>query len=276
MNDPSRGSKHPRADRQLACDILLDLVDDALASKVVQPGRAGKSPKPKAVLDKLEQTFGTACATMHSLLRSSIQELKQAPGETAAAYMLRAENLFDRLRTAGGSMSSKTFLQALKEGVLPRFRLTVKLFERDKVQTVALLAGALQAEESSLARQETLRGSGSTLQDVNLALQQVAMPDELRSSIQNTVMVLTNGGDNQKWTPKQAAGGKSKGRTIRDPVRYAALEATSICYNCGVLGHRARNCKLPQSKPYKFTPNGKAAGQKPAGAGASAPPSVVA
>jgi hypothetical protein len=226
------------------------------------------------VLDKLEQTFGTSSATMHSLLRSSIQSLKQAPGEAVAAYMLRAEELFDRLRTAGGSMSSKTFLQSLKEGVLPHFRLTVKLFERDKVQTAALLSGALQAEENSLARQESLRGSGSTsstVQNVTLALQHVDMPDEFRTSIQNTLMVLTNGGDSQKWTPKPAAGGSST-KPIRDPVKYAAAEASSICYNCGVKGHRVRSCKLPLTKPFKFAP-------KPAksmAAGVPANPPVVA
>jgi hypothetical protein len=262
LRDPPKDRKHPREDRQVALDTLLDLVDDALASKVVPPGSLDKSPNPKAVLDKLQQAFGTSCATMHSMLRSSIQALKQNPGESVSAYMLRSEDLFDRLRTAGGSMSSKTFLQALKEGVLPQFRLTVKLFERDAKQTVALLSGALQAEENSLARQETLRGpaSNSAVGNVTLALQHIDMPDDLRRSL-NTVLAVTNGGGSQKWTPKPSAPGANKQNhaarheqmKMKDPARYAALEAASTCFNCGVTGHRAFNCKAPQVKPYRFS-----------------------
>jgi hypothetical protein len=86
------------------------------------------------------------------------------------------------------------------------------------------------------------------------------MPDELRASIQNTLMVLTNGGDSQKWNPKPATGGSSTRLIIRDPAKYAAAEASAICYNRGVKGHRVRNCKLPLTKPFKFAPARMAAG----------------
>lgn len=158
-------------------------------------------------------------------------------------------------------MSTKTFLQSLKEGVLPHFRLTVKFFEREAKQTVALLSGALQAEENSMARQESLRGSASSnpVQEVNLALQHIAMPDALRKSL-NTLLAVTNGGGSQKWTAKSTAPNANKHAArhaeskARDPAGYAALEAASTCYNCGVVGHRLFNCKAPLVKPYRFGP----------------------
>jgi hypothetical protein len=255
LRDPPKDRKHPREDRQAALDTLLDLVDDALASKVVPPGSLDKSPNPKAVLDKLQQAFGTSCSTMHSMLRASIQTLKQGSNESVSVYMLRAEELFDRLRLAGGSMSTRTFLQALKEGVLPQYRLTVKLFERDAKQTVALLSGALQAEENSLARQESLRGptSSNAADNVNLALRHVDMPDTLRKSL-DILLAVTNGGGSQKWTPnlKPAAPGADKYANIRDPAKFAAAEAASTCFNCGVKGHRVHSCKAPIIKPYRF------------------------
>jgi hypothetical protein len=259
---------------------LLDLVEDALASKVVRPGSLDKSPDPKAVLDKLHQTFGTACATMHSTLRASIQVLKQGSTESVSAYMLRAEDLFDRLKTAGGHMSSKTFLQALKEGVLPCFNLTVRFFEREPKQTVALLSGALQAEENSMARQKELRG---TAVDTSLALQDVAMPEALRRTL-STLLAVTEGGGSQKWKARPATASapgtkKQQDHAARharmkaeDPEKYAALEAISTCFNCGVKGHRLFNCKQPLVKPYRF---GNAQ-SKPAAAGAGAAGPVTA
>jgi hypothetical protein len=275
LQDPPRHCKHPREDRQLALDILLDLVEDALASKVVRPGSLDKSPDPKAVLDKLHQTFGTACATMHSTLRASIQVLKQGSTESVSAYMLRAEELYDKLKTAGGHMSSKTFLQAIKEGVLPCFNLTVRFFEREPKQTVALLSGALQAEENSMARQKELRGAAS---DTTLALQDVSLPEDLRRAL-NSLLAVTEGGakpTTAKWTAKpspaadnrrrdQAAARHAK-QKAEDPEKYALLESMSTCFNCGVKGHRAFNCKQPHVKPYKF---GNAQ-SKPAAAGGAA------
>jgi hypothetical protein len=276
LQDPPRHCKHPREERQLALDILLDLVEDALASKVVRPGSLDKSPDPKAVLDKLHQTFGTACATMHSTLRASIQVLKQGSTESVSAYMLRAEDLFDRLKTAGGHMSTKTFLQALKEGVLPCFNLTVRFFEREPRQTVALLSGALQAEENSMARQKELRG---TAPDTSLALQDIAMPEALRRTL-STLLAVTEGGGSQKWKAKSTYTSASEAKRhqealtrhakqkAEDPERYAALEALSTCFNCGAKGHRLINCTKPIVKPYKF---GNNAQPKPAAAGAAAP-----
>ena len=105
---------HSSRDCQLGIDILLDLVEDALASKVVKPHNT-KIPTPYSVMSSLHQLFGQDNTAMHSILRAALQGLKQAEGEKVTPYTQRAEKMYDDLMLAGGHMSSRTFLQCLRE-----------------------------------------------------------------------------------------------------------------------------------------------------------------
>jgi hypothetical protein len=181
--------------------------------------------------------------------------LKQSPGEKVAAYLQRAEQMHDSLVLAGGKMSTTTFLQCLKEGVLEKYCLTVRLFELSTTQTTATLSGVLLSEECRLARQESLHGkSGSTTAaEVAMALQHINIPVE---QVQDIVAALTSSkGSTQPWTARHASGSSAKPpTTIRSEERYAAAAKTSICWNCGVLGHRHQTCPQPAVTPLRFIP----------------------
>jgi len=226
LHKPKKHERHSSRSCQLGIDILVDSVDDALVGKVVSP-HSSKAPKPAAVLAKLHQMFGQCNAGMQSMLRAALFSLKQAEGEKVGRFTQRADNLHDDLRRAGGKMSSATFLQCLKEGVLEKFNLTVRLFEMSASTSAASLAGLLEAEECRLARQESLRG-------------QVAV-----SSAQNTAMVVTSSGGAQQWAPKVVpkGGGGTTGAATH-----------TICWNCGAAGHEARRCTKPIIKPLRFKP----------------------
>jgi hypothetical protein len=153
--------------------------------------------------------------------------LKQSPGEKVAAYLQRAEQMHDSLVLAGGKMSTTTFLQCLKEGVLEKYCLTVRLFELGTTQTTATLSGVLLSEECRLARQESLHGKsgGTTAAEVAMALQHINIPVE---QVQDMIAVLTgSGGSTQRPT---------------------------TCWNCGVQGHRFLDCPQPSVKPLRFKP----------------------
>lgn len=222
LTKPKTHEKHHSSRScQLGLDILLDMVDDALATKVVKP-HSNKIPTPHSVMSELHELFGQGNVAMQSILRASLTSLRQAEDEKVTDYTQRAEKMFDDLRLAGGYMSSKTYLQCLKEGVLEKFSLTVRLFELQPKpnRTAAKLTGLLQADECRLARQESLRGD--------------------TTAPQHAAMVVTNHGSTQKWAPKVV------------PNKVAAKPDT--CWNCGVEGHKFQACPKPIIKPLKFKP----------------------
>jgi hypothetical protein len=213
------GRSHSPIDVQLGLDILLDMVDDSLASKVVPAGGKAYAISPRKVLNKFHDAYGMSNTAMHSMIWSSLMELKQAPKEGIRVYIQRADELYNQLKTSGGRMSSKTYLQCLKEGVQDNFQLTVRLFEMSKTQSIATLTGALLAEECRAARQQTLKDKVDT----------------------NVAMVMTSNGGSHKWAARTAAVGAQQKSTKQ-----------KLCWNCGVTGHTVRECPKPRIKPFKF------------------------
>ena len=210
---------HSSKDCQIGMDILLDRVEDSLAFQVVKP-HSSKTITPYRVMEELHQLFGQSNAAMHSILRAELMSLKQAEDEKVTPYCQRAEKKHAELIMAGGHMSSATFLQCLKDGVLDKFAITIELFEMRKERTAAVLRGLLQAQETKLARREGLRG-------------------ELTAP-QQAAMVVTNRGSTQQWAHR--------------PVHSGTAAKKSICWNCGAEGHRRHECPKPIIMPLQFKP----------------------
>ena len=219
LDKPRRGEEYSPRHLQHGMDILLDRVEDSLGFQVVKPHKS-KAITPYKVMKELHQLFGQGNTAMHSILRAEMMGLKQAADEKVTPYFQRGEKIYGNLKLAGGRMSSKTFLQCLKEGVLDKFSITIELFEMRKEQTAAILRSLLQAQECKLARREGLRGD--------------------HTAPQQAAMVVNNHGDTQQWTH------------WREPNGAAAKPVT--CWNCGGQGHRVKECSKPIIKPLKFKP----------------------
>jgi hypothetical protein len=245
----------------LGLDILMDLVDDALISRIAPAGKQRHHVTPLSALANLKQMFGQTNESMHSMLRSSLFSLKQGPAEPVKDYLQRADNLHNSLLSAGGRMSSSAYLQCLKEGVAEHLLITVRMFEMGKEHTATALAGVLLAEECKLARRTSLRegtgGGVSGAQNFAMALQQMDIPAAAKTQLQDIVALMTPAGGAQKWTPKPPSSARTSAAPSGLPTkeeRMAASAGTSTCWNCGILGHRLTHCPKTLEKPWKFKP----------------------
>jgi hypothetical protein len=236
----------------------MDLVDDALISRIVPAGRHRHHVTPLSALANLKQMFGQTNESMHSMLRSSLFSLKQGPAEPVRDYLQRANTLHNSLLSAGGRMSTTAYLQCLKEGVAEHLLITVRMFEMGKEHTATALAGDLLAEECKLARRTSLRegsgGGASGAQNFAMALQQMDIPAAAKTQLQDIVALMTPAGGVQKWNPTIPSSARSSSGLPTKKERMAASAGTSICWNCGILGHRLTHCTKPMVQPWKFKP----------------------
>jgi hypothetical protein len=255
--DAASPQEHMAVDVQLGLDILLDMVEEGLSSKVVPAG--GPALTPRKVMDAFYASFGFSNESMHSLLRSGLNELKMTHGEGVGAYMQRGAELFNQLMSSGGQMSESEYLQHLKEGVDEKFHFTVKLWEISSNKTAAGLLGALLAEECRLAKLKKVQPPPASMaMTVESSLD--ANPCSKENLLMNMLMVMTGQGKQQPWIPRGRPGGGGKNGQRRD-------KKPTICYNCGVAGHRWSDCPQPPVHPWRFLP-ARAARQPPQDAGA--------
>lgn len=252
LDRAKRHHPHSAEDSQLGIDILIDSVEDALLHTVVPP-KGAHFHAPSDVLDRLHEMFGQVHPAVQSMHRASLMTLCQSPGERVGAYVERAKGLYDALILSGGKLSSSSFLQCLKEGVAPAYAMAVRLFDRNSKgsRTATVLAGELLAEESRLAREQTLHAAGGALIMHSPSLDVPPRP------------------------AGAAPGGLGKGRAssvIRNPDAYRAANATALCWNCGATGHKVSLCTLPLSQPpLKFKPVGWVSSKGPKGKHPPAP-----
>jgi hypothetical protein len=177
--------------------------------------------------------------------------------------------MYCKLLSSGGKLSSSSYLQCVKEGVLNQFRIVIQFFEQkeEKSKKLSVLAGMLLDEECSTTRRDTLGTAGTSAGNAALTIQEL---------VKEVLLVMQPNGINQPWTPKnktgppphQPAGGASQAERARcSPAQWRALTqaqrdarnsadiSTTMCWNCGKTGHRLTSCPVPITKPFKFHPS---------------------
>jgi hypothetical protein len=206
---------------------------------------------------------------MFSMLRGQLFALKQLPTETVGAYLSRADTIYCKLLSSGGKLSSSSYLQCVKEGVLNQFRIVIQFFEQkeEKSKKLSVLAGMLLDEECSTTRRNTLGTAGTSAGNTAMTIQEL---------VKEVLLVMQPNGTNQPWTaggrapPKNKTGppppppassasqaGRAEWHTLtqaQKDARNTADITTALCWNCGKTGHRLGTCPIPLTKPFKFKP----------------------
>jgi hypothetical protein len=206
---------------------------------------------------------------MFSMLRGQLFALKQLPTETVGAYLSRADTIYCKLLSSGGKLSSSSYLQCVKEGVLNQFRIVIQFFDQkeEKSKKLSVLAGMLLDEECSTTRRETLGTAGTSAGNAAMTIQEL---------VKEVLLVMQPNGTNQPWTaggrappknkpgptpPPPASGASQAGRPEWNTLTQAQKDArnttditTALCWNCGKTGHRLSGCPIPLTKPFKFKP----------------------
>lgn len=209
---------------QLARDILLDCVDDALV-KYVCP--RNQHITAFMVLTKFRDMFAMEHSSYQATLISKLWTLAQSPGEAVQEYGTRAMTLLSKLENANGDFPAETFLLCFGRGLSSPFKMTFKFLQQGSPARMKYqcLLGDLLAEEASIEHEAALQKNQGFHGAAGAVTEAARKP----------------------WRANNKPGAPgAAGRVPR--------EQNPNCWNCNQPGHVSKTCPQPQVRPWPFQP----------------------